>query len=64
MFEKDGCGLPNALSQNEWNDVLRFFSRPVLYGALDYGPGCLLDGALHTLRQAPNNRRKKAPPPG
>ncbi len=55
---------PHALEQEDWNEVLRFFSRPELDGAFEYGLGCLLDGALQTIRDAPRNRRRSAPSSG
>lgn len=63
--EPDRAGdAPHALAEEDWNDVLRFFSRPKLDGAFEYGLGCLLDGALQTRRDARRNRRTSMPSSG
>jgi AcrR family transcriptional regulator len=61
--ERAGAAPP-ALEEKDWNEVLRFFSRPELDGAFEYGLGCLLDGALQTLRGARHNRRRRTPSSG
>lgn len=48
---------PSGLAEKEWKDVLRFFGRPELDGAFEYGLGCLLDGALQTLQGGTRDRR-------
>lgn len=53
-----------VLEEKDWNHVLRFFSRPELDGAFEYGLGCLLDGALQTRRDARRNRTRRAPSSG
>lgn len=59
-----GVAEPPALEEDDWNAVLRFFSRPELDGAFEYGLGCLLDGALRTRRDARRNHKGKIPSAG
>lgn len=52
----------HTLGEEDWNDVLRYFSRAELDGAFEYGLGCLLDGALQTKRGARRNRKRSMQP--